>query len=60
MRQGNFHSMLFFVPKTELVLQLLTPGILVWEGKFTLSEEHSIPIFRKKKMRVEMSTVFQR
>ena len=42
----------------KLVGQLLTAGILVWEGKFTLSEEPSVFIFRKKKVQVEMLTVF--
>lgn len=38
MRCGYFHKMLFFIPKTELVLQVLTAGILMWEGAFTFSE----------------------
>lgn len=59
MRCGYFHNMYFFVPETELGLQLLTAGILVWEGMFTLSEEHSSLIFRKN-TQVKMTTVFQR
>lgn len=52
--------MLLFVPEVELVLQQLTAGILEGEGKFTLSEKHSISIFREKKVRVEVTSVFHR
>ena len=51
--------MLFLVPEMELVVQLLTAGILVWEEKFTLSEVPSISIFRKKKCKLKCLLFFR-
>lgn len=59
MRCGYFYNVLLFFPET----QVAHSKYLMWEGKFTLWEEHPCRFSggkKKKRERVETTTIFQR